>query len=232
MKILPRFIIPLVALLLLAIPAPAQWKYRFEVFGAVNAPQEKKFEITAPQSTVPLKGTQEFSLGARGGARFGADLYQGRWGQDIIYSYGANSTRIITDAGSFGFTSRTHQIAINALWYPRSMKKKGKAFPYLTAGVGGTFFVVSQQTINEALDPNRAALGKLRSENVFAFNAGGGVRFRINEVWGVRIDARDSMSRAPRYGLPKESSDPNATVFPVGGILHQAEVSVAFVYYF
>ena len=40
------------------------------------------------------------------------------------------------------------------------------------------------------------------------------------------------MSRAVRYGLPQESSDPNATVFPVGGIFHQLEIAFAFVYYF
>jgi hypothetical protein len=40
------------------------------------------------------------------------------------------------------------------------------------------------------------------------------------------------MSRAVRYGLPKESNDPNATVFPISGIFHQFEISFAFVYYF
>jgi hypothetical protein len=233
MKTLARFLIPLTAVLILTSPALAEYKYRFEVYGAANRPFDKNFEITAPQSTYPMKGTQEFSLGARGGVRFGADS-RGHWGQDFIYSYGSNSTRIInnTTGYRFGFSSRTHQFSINALWYLKSLRKAKRMFPFLTAGVGGTFYVLPQSTINEALDPNRAGLGSLRSENVFAFNAGGGVRFKINNVWGLRIDVRDLMSRAVRYGLPEASSDPNATVFPVSGVFHQLEIAFAFVYYF
>ncbi len=234
MKTLARFLIPLTALLIISVPASAtEYRYRFEVFGAANKPVNKNFEITVPQSTVPLQATQEFSVGARGGVRFGADT-GGHWGQDFMYSYGTNATRIVNHSTgyTFGFTSATHQFSINALWYMRSLRKTRRMYPFLTAGVGGTFFNVSQQTMNEALDPNRAGLGTIRNENVFAFNAGGGVRFRINSVWGLRIDFRDYMSRAARYGLPQSSPDPNATVFPINGVLHQLELSFAFVYYF
>jgi hypothetical protein len=102
----------------------------------------------------------------------------------------------------------------------------------LTAGVGGTFYQLEQATVNEALDPNRAGLGKLRNESIFAFNAGGGVRFRINSVYGFRIDARDYISNPPRFGLPERSGNPTTVVFPVTGLFHQIEVSFAFVYYF
>jgi hypothetical protein len=231
MKTIARFALPPAILLLVVTPALAKTQYRLEFYGAVNFPQNKDFEITVPQSSVPIKGTQKFSLGGRGGIRLGADGI-GHWGQDLCYSYGTNPTKIVTDLGEFGFTSRTHQFSYNALWYPSKVTDKGKVFPYLTAGVGGTFFQLSQSTINQALDPSRAGLGQLRNENVFAFNAGGGLRFRINSVYGFRIDVRDTMSRAVRYGLPKTSSDPNAIVFPVGGIFHQIEVSLAFIYYF
>jgi hypothetical protein len=231
MKKIARFALPPAILLLLVVPTFARTKSRFEVYGAVSFPQNKAFEITVPQSTVPIKGTQTFSLGGRGGIRLGADGI-GHWGQDLCYSYGTNPTKIVTDLGSFGFTSRTHQFSYNALWYPRKVTDKGKVFPYLTAGVGGAFYQLSQTTINEALDPSRAGLGQLRNENVFTFNAGGGLRFRVNSVYGFRIDVRDNMSRAVRYGLPGSSSDPKATVFPISGIFHQIEVSLAFIYYF
>src|SRR5512141_3284714 len=118
MKTLARFLIPLTAVLIATSPALAEYKYRFEVFGAANVPARKNFEITVPQSTYPMKGTQEFSVGGRGGVRFGADSL-GHWGQDIIYSYGTNATRIInnTTGYRFGFTSKTHQVSLNALWY-------------------------------------------------------------------------------------------------------------------
>jgi hypothetical protein len=235
MKKIAGFLIPPAILMALAMPGFAQSQYRFEVFGAASLPMDKDFEITTPQSSTSLHGTHQFSLGGRGGVRLGTDGKRGHWGQDFIYSFGTNASKIInqTTGAQFAFTTRTHQVAYNALWYPGGCRDgKNGIYPYATAGVGGTFHTLSQNTINEALDPSRAGLGKLRSENVFAVNAGGGIRVRINRVYGIRIDARDYMSRAVRYGLPKESNDPTATVFPVTGIFHQIEVSFAFVYYF
>jgi hypothetical protein len=232
MKTMPRFLIPLAALFLVSAPALAEVQYRFEFFGAANIPMNKDFEITVPQSTVPLFGTYEFSAGARGGVRFGADN-GGHWGQDIIYSYGANAARInVAENGApFAFTARTHQVSLNALWYPCGLRKS-MVSPFLTAGIGGTFYGVSQTAKNEALDPNRAGLGKIRSDNTYAFNTGGGVRIRLNRRYGVRVDVRDYMSKTPRYGLPESSGDPNAVVFPAGGIFHQFEISFAFAYCF
>jgi opacity protein-like surface antigen len=226
--------IPALAVIIaLSSPAVSQTKYRFEVFGAANFPFDKNFEITVPQSTVPIKGKHEFSAGGRGGVRFGGDL-KGHWGQDIIYSYGTNASRIVnqTTGGEFPVNNRIHQLCINALWYPGGYGAKKRVMPFITAGVGAGFYRISQSVINEALDPARGGLGKLRNENVFQFNAGGGIAFRVNSVWGIRIDVRDSMSRPIRYGLPEESSDPAATVFPVNGIFHQLEIAFAFVYYF
>jgi opacity protein-like surface antigen len=127
---------------------------------------------------------------------------------------------------------RNHQVSYNVLFYPAGLGRNKTAFPYATIGVGGTFFTLSKKTVNEALDPNRGGLGKLRNENIFAFNAGGGVRFKLNEKYGIRLDMRDYITRAVRYQLPKVSDDPNATVFPVGGLFHQLEFSFAFTYYF
>lgn len=208
----------------------AEWKYRFEVFGAGSFPQGKDFEIPVPQSSTLVKGQHKWSNGLRGGIRFGSDT--GHWGQDIIYSYGANATRIVTPGGDFAIRNRVQQICINAIWYPGAVGADRKATPYVTAGIGGTVYSLPQSVVNQALDPAVAGLGKLREEKVFAFNAGGGVNVRVNNVWGIRVDVRDYMTRAPRYGLPKTSDNPAATVFPVGGVFHQLELSIGFVYYF
>ena len=230
MKRAACFAIPFVAFALCIAPAFAKTQYRFEVFGAGCIPLDKDFEVTVPQSSSPLTGAQEFSMGVRGGVRFGADG-TGHFGQDFIYSYGTNPTRIVnyTTATDFSFTSRTHQFAYNVLWYPGGLDSNKSVLPYVTAGVGGTFFVLTNQTVNDGLE---SGLGTLRNENVFTFNAGGGIRVRVNSIYGFRFDFRDYMSRPARYGLPKSSSDPQATVFPVTGVMHQLEFSFAFVYHF
>ncbi len=232
MKKVARFYPSLAIVLFMVAPAFAQDKnqYRFELFAAGNIPISKDFILGLPQFSPPLKGTHHYSAGARGGVRFGVD-FKKHWGEDIIYSYGFNATKIINSTSNteFPFNVWSHQIAFNVLWYPGGLDAKKKVFPYLTAGGGGTFFVISPETVDKGM---AAGLGQLRSENIFAFNAGGGLRMRMSKHAGLRIDARDYMSRAPRFGMPEHSSDPNALVFPASGVFHQVEASFAFVYYF
>jgi opacity protein-like surface antigen len=233
MKRASRFYTLLAILLFLAAPALAQQKdtqYRFELFAAGNVPISKDFILGLPQFTPAIEGTHRYSAGARGGVRFGAD-FKKHWGEDIIYSYGFHATKIEnkTSGTEFPFNIWSHQIAFNALWYPGGLDEKKRAFPYLTAGGGGTFFVISPETVHKGMD---AGLGEIRSENVFAFNAGGGVRMRLSKHAGIRIDARDYMSRPPRFGMPEKSDDPYALVFPASGVFHQVEASFAFVLYF
>jgi hypothetical protein len=230
MRHIARFCPSLAILLLMAAPAFAQNEYRFEVFGAGSFPRSKNFEIGLPQFSPPIKGAHHYSNGVRAGVRFGVDFGK-HWGEDIIYSYGPHATKIqnLTGGTQFPFTVQAHEFAFNALWYPVGFDAKKKVFPYLTTGVGGTFYVITQKTINEGLE---AGMGQLRTENVLTFNAGGGVRLRVAKHAGVRVEMRDRMSRTPRFGMPKTSSDPAALVFPTTGVFHTLEFSFAFVYQF
>ncbi len=225
--------IPLATLLVGAIPSVAQTQYRFEIFAAATIPLDKNFEIGYPQASPPMQLTQEWSAGARGGVRLGVDG-TGHWGMDFMYSYGANASKVVnhTIGADFALTPRIHQAAWNVLWYPGGLTTRPGTFPYLTAGVGGTFYTVSQKAVNEALDPNLGGIGKLSNVNTFAFNAGGGIRMRLRERYGLRVDFRDYLTRGVRWGLPKSSDNPDAIVFPAGGIQHQLEISFAFIYYF
>ena len=226
-----RILIPsLVVVLSLILPAYAQGqekKYRFEFFGGINTPMDKSYEIGPPQSDVIIQGEHEFSPGGQAGVRFGIDGAR-YWGQDYAYSYGSNAGRLTTSAGSFSFPTRFHQASSNLLFYPWSLDRR-QFFPYVTAGVGATFVVVSQDAITEAM---HAGMGPLKSETIFAFNAGAGVRIRLNERAGLRLDWRDYMSRALRYGISKSSENQLDIVFPSGGVAHQFAGTVAFVVHF
>jgi len=230
MKRTAFLVLPLAALLFMAAPLFAQTQYRLDLYGAGSIPLDKDFTITVPQSTTPLDGTHDFSPGFRGGIRVGADG-RGHWGQDLDYSYGSIPSKISVPPGDeFSITNRTHQFSYNVLWYPGgAQSSKKKVFPYLTAGAGAVIFQVSKSAKNDAME---AGLGTLLDHTTFAFNAGGGIRVRINNIYGFRIDVRDVMSHPVRYGIPAESSDPATFVFPVTGIFHQIQFSVAFNYYF
>jgi hypothetical protein len=230
MKTIARFCPSLVLFVCMVAPALAQTEYRFEVYGAGNVTKDKPFMVGLPQFSPPLEGVYETSPGGRAGLRMGVD-FKKYWGEDIIYSYGAAASKIVNSTSDIRFplSVRSHVFAVNGLWYPRGMDEKKRFFPYVTAGVGASFFVLTNRSINESKE---GGLGELYSENLLAFNAGGGVRARWNRHMGFRIDARDFMSRSPRFGMPASSYDPSALVFPAGGTFHQFEVSIAFVYYF
>jgi opacity protein-like surface antigen len=221
-------IIVFASLVVFSASAYAETYYRFEFYGSGSIPMDKSFEIGPPQASIPLKGEHKYSPGVRGGVRLGVDG-SGHWGQDITYSYGTNATKIVVvPNGEFAFTHRTHQFAYNPIYYPGGLGTK-KAFPYLTAGVGGTIFTLSNETINNGMVQG---LGKLETHTSFTFNAGAGVRYQFNDKCGIRFDVRDWMSHPPRYGIPAQSNNPDAFVFPVSGILHQVEFSIGFVYAF
>jgi hypothetical protein len=205
-------------------------KYRFEFFGQATRPLDKHYEITYPQSSFPIPGMHKFSWGGGGGVRFGIDGAK-YWGQDYIYSYNSNATRLTDPYGEFGFTNRFHQACSNVLFYPFSLEQKN-LFPYLTAGVGATFVSITQKTIGEAIDPERGDIGDIKGEVVFAFNAGGGVRIRASDRWGVRFDFRDYMSRPLRYGLQEASTDPSEPALPVSGVFHNLSASFGVVIHF
>jgi opacity protein-like surface antigen len=220
-----RLALLIAAFLALTASAPAQTRYRFELYGSANIPMDKDFEIAAPQSLIPLPGEQQFSPGVRGGLRVGADGLD-HWGEDFSYSYGTNASTLAYPGGGFSFTSRSHQFAYNVLFYPAGFKSH-KVYPYVTAGVGATIFTVSEKTKNEAM---MRGLGEMESHTSFTFNAGGGLRFQLSDHYGLRLDARDWMSHPARYGIPEASDNPLAPVLPVKGVFHQVELSIAFVY--
>jgi hypothetical protein len=216
-------------LLILAGSAYAETSYRFEAYGSANIPMDKTFEIGLPQSTVPLHGEHKVSPGVRGGVRVGVDG-MGHWGQDFSYSFGANTAKIVVaQNGEFSFTSRTHQFAYNVLFYPGGAGGKKKAFPYITAGSGGTIYTLPQDDISKA---SAQGLGNLKTHTSFTFNVGGGFRYAVSNTIGIRFDVRDWMSHPPRYGIPDSSPDPGQFVFPVKGFFQQIECSVALVYRF
>jgi len=46
------------------------------------------------------------------------------------------------------------------------------------------------------------------------------------------MDARGFVSRNPSFGLARQSSDPNATVFPATGAMHHGEATGGLIFYF
>jgi len=70
----------------------------------------------------------------------------------------------------------------------------------------------------------------LRVNGKMGFNVGGGLEMKVLPKWGLRLDLRDHVFGAPRYGLPSLSY--TGAYFPVVGSVNNVELSVGLVYHF
>jgi len=70
----------------------------------------------------------------------------------------------------------------------------------------------------------------LRVNGKMGFNFGGGLEMKVRPPLGLRLDLRDHIFAAARYGLPSTAT--TGAYFPVQGSINNIEVSVGLVYHF
>jgi Outer membrane protein beta-barrel domain len=99
-----------------------------------------------------------------------------------------------------------HQGGYNLLYYLNATNEGAKARPFATVGVHFSDFALPEG-----------------SSVKFGVNYGGGIKFRISPLFGVRIDIR---------GYDTGKPNGNGLLVKQSGILHQTEASVGFGFYF
>ena len=233
------------ALLLLPAIAQAQLKDNLElnVFGGGSFYTDKKFEVGFPQitgsvlgpatTTAPIQGAFRFTNAVRGGVRVGV-YTRGHWSEEFFYSYEPSTAHIIRRSpptASINLGVGIHNYGITALYYLEENESRSIR-PFLSIGVGGTFFRLTDHAFLLARDPFRGNLPGINNSNQVALNYGIGLKARTSGWLGFRADVRGFLEHTPSFGLPRESNDPNATVFPVTGVIHNGEASVGLVFYF
>jgi hypothetical protein len=199
-------------------------------FGAGSVYSTNTFQIGFPQSAVPVGGKLKFDSHARLGIR-GTFYSRGHWGEEVFYSFEPNTVHINRGLSNVDLKLQLHNYGANALYYLVETESH-TLLPFLSAGVGGTFYRFTPQSFLYAKNPAGANLPDLDNSNELAFNYGFGFKTRSTGPIGVRIDLRDFMGRSPSFGLARHSDDPTATVLPASGVLHNGEFSVGLVFYF
>ena len=122
-----------------------------------------------------------------------------------------------------------HKVGVNALYYLND-DETHRIRPFLSVGAGWAIFRPTGKAQSIARDPLRGNVPDLNTANEIALNYGAGFKAKLRSWIGIRLDARGFVGRNPSFGLARESSDPNATVFPAGGAIHTGEVSAGFVF--
>jgi opacity protein-like surface antigen len=151
--------------------------------------------IGATGSDVAL--TDGFHFGFRGGFNSGDHL-----GYEVGYMYNRTNLKF-NDLGGAESGMAYHQVAFNALYYVTMPDTKFR--PFVTGGVGFT---------NYAPPGSSAAYGG--GSTKLGFNYGGGVKYKLTDRFGLRVDLRQATTPKP-LGLPLAS-----------GWLRETEISAGF----
>jgi hypothetical protein len=215
--------------------AYAQLKDNLElnVFGGGSWYSSKKYDIGFPQSITPVSGQFRLDHALRVGLRVGV-YTRGHWSEEFFYSYEPNKAHIIrrtAPSRDAALSIQVHNYGINALYYMNDNESLAVR-PFLSMGIGGTVYRLTPQARTFINDPLRGNLSDMNNSHELALNYGFGMKTRTTGPVGLRADVRGFIGRTPSFGLARESGDPNATVFPASGPLHNAEATVGLVFYF
>ncbi len=202
-------------------------------FGAGSWYSTKDFQVSFPQSTLPVQGEFRLNHAWRGGVRVGV-YTRGHWSEEFFYSYEPNKIHLdrnTAPAASTVLPIQVHNYGATALYY-FSEDESHSVRPFLSIGLGGTVYRLTAESKAFAHDPLRGDLLNMKNSSEFALNYGFGLKTRTNRWLGFRADVTGFLGRTPSFGLPRESSDPTITVFPVSGAISNAEASAGVVFYF
>ena len=215
--------------------AHAQLKDNIEInaFGGGSWYSSQHFETGFPQSVTPVLGKFRMDNTWLGGLRLGV-YSRGHWSQEFFFSYEpnhANMIRTSAPARSISLSTKVINYGVNAIYYLNDNESE-KFRPFLSAGLGGTAYLLSTEAKSFAIDPLRGNLPDIDNSNELTFNYGVGVKSRTAGWLGFRADVRGFVGRNPSFGLARRSSDPNATVFPASGAINNAQATAGLVFYF
>jgi len=218
----------------LSIAAYAQEKsIEMNVFGGGSWYSIKKYDIGSPQSITPIAGEFRMDHALRAGLRVGV-YTRGHWSEEFFYSYEPNKAHIIrksAPSGSADISIQVHNYGMSGLYYLND-DESHPVRPFFSIGIGGTLYRLTPQAVQFVRDPLRGNLPDMDNSHEVAVNYGFGVKTRASNWLGFRADIRGFIGRSPSFGLARSSSDPNATVFPASGPLHNAEATAGLVFYF
>lgn len=231
---LASFVLASMAVLIFCGPAHAQLKedLEFNFFVAGSAYTKNSYETSFPQSITPIQGQFKLNDSIRGGLRL--NVYtRGHWGEEFLYSFEPNTAHFIRrtpPTSSTNLKIQVHNVAANALYYFQE-DESHYVRPFLTVGLGATVYRLTPEATAFARDPLRGNLADMDQSRELALNYGVGFKAKFGRFVGFRMDVRHFLGRNPSFGLARSSNNPNATVFPATGAIHNLEASAGLIFY-
>ena len=221
-------------LMIFSSAAYADWRdLEVNLFGTGNVYSSKDYQINFPQSAVPIPSHFNFDNAFGGGIR--VNWYTGgHWGEEFFYTYSPNTahfTRLTVPSSSLDLDMKLQNVGVTALYYLND-DETHRIRPFVSVGVGWAIYQLTELSQQIVDDPLRGNAPDVNNAYEIALNYGAGFKAKLKDWVGFRVDAKGYVGRNPSFGLTRNSSDPNATVFPAGGAINSGEVSAGVVFYF
>ena len=137
-------------LLVLSNAAYAQLREDLEinVFGAGSIYSRKDFDISFPQSAIPISGQFKLDEAIRAGLRVNA-YTRGHWSEEFFYSYEPNKAhffRRTTPPASLDLSIGVHNFGVTGLYY-FSDDETQRVRPFLSIGLGATVYRLTGEAV-------------------------------------------------------------------------------------
>jgi opacity protein-like surface antigen/outer membrane protein OmpA-like peptidoglycan-associated protein len=174
------------------------------------------------------------------GGVFGVRVTENFWehiGIEESFSYGVGNVRLLNAPGApsgneVSFHNRLWQFYVNPVFHftPRDSWLR----PYITGGLGFTRYQPDDVSKTAARSTTNPLLGipiALGNSTKVVGNYGGGIKMRLTDRFGLRLDMRGFTSQTPTFGIPKTSGAPNTITIPHGGALNSMQITGGFTVY-
>jgi hypothetical protein len=192
----------------------------------------KSFTIGTPQSSTPITGAMKLNSGKMYEARI--NFYNSkRIGSEFLYGYqysGVDFTRSSPTTGSFNVPLQIHTLSLNLLYYPLGETTSAWR-PFITIGGGAVIYRPSTGGQASAKDPLQGNFDTFFESSRGSGSVGAGVKHPITKTLGFRADGGAVFTSVPTFGLPQSSTQSNATVLPVSGLVRSFRASAGLIIY-
>lgn len=219
----------------LSVAAQPQWaqsfnKWEFSFFGGVARAGDR----TSPTLVQDLELVRPISLNYAAGYLLGARLSENlgeHFAAELDYSYANQPFDFVNLTPSLPlleFDHHIHTLYYSILFYP--VERNHTLRPFFSVGAGASFFQVDKDSKDMASFEGVL----LRDRWKFVGGFGGGLKYLINNNWGLRFDIRDQISGVPDYGLPAAASSFQTTISPAfnaDGLMHHWNLSGGIIYH-
>jgi opacity protein-like surface antigen len=207
---------------------PSREKWEFSVFFGSSHRGDNTY--VTPVDSAVRNVVLGFAPGYQVGARLTENLKQ-HFGAELEYSL-ANQPMVFKDLrpnlSELNLSLRVHSVVYDVLFY--GVGRKARLRPYGVFGGGVSLF----EPFGRAKDDAVAKGVPLKNRWKAGVTVGGGVKYKVKENLGFRVDVRSYTTPVPDFGISDKvvGAPAQAVVFRPDGALHNMQFNVGFFYCF